>query len=59
MAKAKRVTRTSKPAVSKPVAFRIGANTHKAASATKRGVKKVGTSVAGFFKNLAAGWKAA
>lgn len=58
MSKAKRVTR--KPvAPRKPVAYNIGRGTHKAASATKRGVLKVGRATAGFFKQLAAGWRAA
>lgn len=52
---------TTKPATTttKPVGYAFGYRTHRVASTTKRGVKKVGSSVAGFFKAVAAGWRAA
>lgn len=53
--------RTTKPAAvsAKPVGYKLGYSTHRAASATKRGLKKVGSSTASFFKNIANGWRAA
>lgn len=51
---------TTKPVASKtPVAYRVGRRTRLLARGTKNGAFTAGRAIGGFFKQLAAGWKAA